>query len=367
MNQSERALCVQIGYPYSILLHARRFQMTPPAKKTRKARSKLGRGLSALVDQSVSKPVQIKAEDAAKQRANIYIHVDDQLIARAGGLGVGQVVEIDVLGIKPNPHQPRRVFSEESLGELARSIDEHGLMQPIVVRRVGDGYELIAGERRWRASCQAGCTHIKAMVLEVDDAQSAQLALIENIQREDLNPIERGNGFAMLASGFSMTQEQIATKVGISRSSVANILRVIELDDEIQSMIASGQLSAGHGKALLSCADLEKRSLLAKQAVKEGWNVRELEKITSSIQRQSDHPSVIITNGANGQVSRFESVLHDLENRLGEQLSTKVKLKTDQSGTRGSIIIEFYDLDHFDGLMDRFGIQSIDELGGDGG
>lgn len=339
--------------------------MTSPTKKTRKTRSKLGRGLSALVDQSTSTPIQIMPEEAAVHNANKTVRVNDQLIAQVAGSGVGQVIEIDVLGIKPNPHQPRRVFSEESLEDLARSISEHGLMQPIVVRLAGSGYELIAGERRWRASCQAGHTHIKAIVLDVDHAQSAQLALIENIQREDLNPIERANGFAALTSGFSMTQEQIATKVGISRSSVANILRLIELDEEIQSMIASGQLSAGHGKALLSCTDIEKRSLLAKEAVKEGWNVRQLEKITSSINEQSTTPSAIITNGTNGELSRFESVLHDLENRLGEQLSTKVKLKTDRSGTKGSIVIEFYDLDHFDGLMGQLGVQSIDELGGE--
>ncbi len=324
-----------------------------PSRKTKRARSKLGRGLSALVDQSALTPVQVTNNVNAEQIVNTIVSEPAD----------GHVVELEVMHIRPNPHQPRRVFSEESLEELAESIIEHGLMQPIVVRRVDAGYELIAGERRWRASCQGGQTHIRAIVLEANDLQSAELALIENIQREDLNPIERANGFALLAEGFSMTQEQIANRVGISRSSVANLLRLIELDEEIQTMIASGQLSAGHGKALLSCNDPHRRVMLARQAFQEEWNVRLLEKVAASNDGQSTPLSPMVVRGTSGEVSRLESVLHDLEDRLGEQLSTKVKLKTDRSGTKGSITIEFYDLDHFDGLMNRLGVRDVDELG----
>ncbi len=331
---------------------------TTPPRRTKRARSKLGRGLSALVEQGGGAPIRVP-NPTVGQNTNTGV---------GGGVSLEegadrQVVELDVLHIRPNPHQPRRFFSDEAIEELAQSIVEHGLMQPIVVRWVGDGvYELIAGERRWRASVQAGQPRIRAIVLDADDLQSAQLALIENIQREDLNPIERANGFARLVKNFSMTQAQIAAKVGISRSSVANLLRLIELDEEIQTLIASGELSAGHGKALLSCNDPDRRLKLAQQALKDGWNVRLLENMAASNANQNTSETPMVVGNTNGVVSRVESVLKDLEDRLGEELGTKVKLKTDRSGTKGCIVIEFYDLDHFDGLLNRLGVRGTDEL-----
>jgi len=339
---------------------------TNQPRKTRKPRSKLGRGLSALVDQTTTSPIQVHTDPIGSAIEPVQNANKKTSGVGSSTIGVehGQVVELDVTRIRSNPHQPRRVFSPESLEELAESIAEHGLMQPIIVRlrQDGGGHELIAGERRWRASCHAGKTSIRAIVLDVDELKSAQLALIENIQREDLNAIERANGFAALAKGFGMTQEQIATKMGIARATVANILRLIELDEEIQQMIGSGVLSAGHGKALLACADLDRRLALARQAAQEHWNVRLLEKATMAKTGGNTSLDKGLIDQREGQVSRFESVLLDLETRLGEKLSTKVKLKTDQSGTKGSIQIEFYDLDHFDGLMHRLGIQDANEL-----
>ena len=345
--------------------------MATPAKK-KKNRSKLGRGLSALVDQSAIDVVQVSPRETAVQTANTKR--DPDWIGQDSADYGERVLEIDVTHVVPNPHQPRRVFSEESLEELARSITEHGLMQPIVVRQRAAGagsvsggvvYELIAGERRWRATCRTGQGAIRALVIQADDIQSAQLALIENIQREDLNPIERACGFVLLSERFAMTQDQIATKVGISRSSVANFVRLMELDDEIQSMIASGQLGAGHGKALLSCQDLGRRRELAKLACDEGWTVRLLEKASALANQHvtSGDEVVTVENGGDEQVSRIKAVLLDLEKRLGEQLSTKVHLKADRTGTRGSITIDFYDLDHFDGLMTKLGVGNSDDLG----
>lgn len=336
---------------------------TPTRKK--KNRSKLGRGLSALVDQSPIGPIQVAPELKASQIANI-VNSGEPVVLVQGE----QILEVDVTRIVPNPHQPRRVFDEDALEELAQSIAEHGLMQPIVVRVVqgqdGQRYELIAGERRWRATCRTGQVKIRAIVREVDDAQSAQLALIENIQREDLNPIERAHGFVLLNERFGMTQDAIATKVGISRSSVANFLRLIELDDEIQTMIVLGVLGMGHGKVLLSCKDRDQRLAFAQQAGNEEWTVRILEQAIAAIQLYNDSEirSDEHSKGDKGvdHPTRFESVLHDLEQRLGERLSTNVKLKTDRSGTKGSITIEFYDLDHFDGLMNRLGVGTGDDL-----
>ena len=338
--------------------------MTSPTRK-KKNRSKLGRGLSALVDQSPIGTIQVAPELNASQIANIVSGGEPAALAQRE-----QILEIDVTHVVPNPHQPRRVFDEDALEELAGSIAEHGLMQPIVVRAVrsedGERFELIAGERRWRASCRTGQAKIRAIVVAVDDAQSAQMALIENIQREDLNPIERAHGFVLLNERFGMTQEAIATKVGISRSSVANFIRLIELDDEIQSMIVSGVLGSGHGKVLLSCKDGDQRRLLARQAVDEEWTVRTLELVIAEHNVYND-PEIDTGNSAHANsdavsITRFESVLQDLEKRLGEQLSTNVKLKTDRSGTKGSITIDFYDLDHFDGLMNRLGVGTGDDL-----
>ena len=348
--------------------------MATPMKK-KKNRSKLGRGLSALVDQSPNPPIGVSIPQEALQTTNINQGGADFSAGQSGVLGEaveprGRVIEVDVTKIVPNPHQPRRVFDEESLEELAGSIAEHGLVQPIVVRMVpggGEGcYELVAGERRWRATCRTGQGVIRAIVLELDDAESAQLALIENIQREDLNAIERARGFMALSERFSMTQDQISTKVGISRSSVANFLRLLELDTEIQSMIASGDLGSGHGKVLLSCKDRAQRLQLAQQVSSEGWSVRMLEVAVQSYMRQSNPETNDEPPQSNSERmdkrNRIRSVLLDLETRLGERLSTKVKLRTDQSGTKGSITIDFYDLDHFDGLMDQLGVNSADEL-----
>jgi len=343
--------------------------MSKTEKKTKRARSKLGRGLSALVDQSATSPLQVSPglniEQPALQKANINTnsaHFDtNESFERHES-----VIEIDVTQIVANPYQPRRVFEEEALEELAQSIAEHGLMQPIAVRDANEGkYELIAGERRWRATCRTGQLTIRAIVLDVDDTESAQLALIENIQREDLNPIERAKGFESLASQFSMTQEQIAQKVGINRSSVANFMRLIELDEEIQSMIASNQLGRGHGKVLLSCKDVQHRLKLAKLAIENNWTVRILENEVTKTQNERALFGADISDKTDSNrqpPSRVELVMGDLEKRLSEHLGTAVKLKANKSGTKGSISIEYYDLDHFDGLLSRLGLSDAEEL-----
>ncbi len=345
-------------------------------KKIKRTRSKLGRGLNALIDQSpIQSPIQVSPTEPTEQIANKQSQYSsaqpkesDSSLDRA--VQADQVLELMVQEIVPNPHQPRRVFTDEAIEELSQSIMEHGLLQPIAVRRAsarsGAGkYEIIAGERRWRASKHAGIEVIRAIVLDVDDLVSAELALIENIQREDLNPIERAMGFAMLAERFSMTQDQISKRVGINRSSVANMLRLLELDDEVQSMIASEVLSAGHGKALLSCRAVEQRKALADQAIKDGWSVRFLEKAVQQINRESSDQSGSTPNSSdveNTTESRLSLVIKSLEKQLSDQLSTQVRLKTDKSGTKGNITIEFYNLDHFDGLMGRLGVQASEDV-----
>lgn len=192
----------------------------------------------------------------------------------------GNVTMLRISEIEPNPDQPRREFDPEALSQLADSIATHGLIQPIVVRSAGtDGlYQIIAGERRWRASKMAGLTEIPVIVKELDDSKAAQVALIENIQREDLNPIEEAAGYRSLMDEYSMTQEEVAKQVGKSRSAVANSTRLLDLPDGVKELVKTGQLSAGHAKVLLSVHDEDEMVRLALNTVSKSLSVRETEK-----------------------------------------------------------------------------------------
>ncbi|MAO22543.1 MAG: hypothetical protein CMJ25_17490 [Phycisphaerae bacterium] len=338
--------------------------MTPAEKKTKKTkRARLGRGLGALIEQGQTPSVSIDLEQGSsvsetKQKANTedlpssqVQEVDDRQL----------VLEIAVGDIVPNPHQPRRVFDEQALSALAESITAHGLMQPIVVRRSGDVYELVAGERRWRAAKLAGLGTVRALLSEADDERSAELALIENIQRADLNPIERGMGFAQLIERFGMTQQQLAERMGMSRPAVANLMRLLELDASLQELVARGDLSVGHAKVLLSCQDESRRNKLAEECIVEGWTVRLLEQRVNEANIEDQVSEHVPNKTETPERGRLHTVLRDMERRMSEQLGTRVMLKTNAQGSKGRVVIEFYDLDQFDGLLARMGVQS-DEL-----
>lgn len=321
------------------------------SKKTKRAR--LGRGLSSLVDAT---PIPVDAgtaQIALNTNQNTNTNKDSKR---------NQVLEIPLEKIEPNPHQPRRVFDSEALEALANSIREHGLMQPIVVRsRPGsDSYELIAGERRWRAAQSAGLGTIRAILDDASDERSAQLALIENIQRADLNPIERASGMRLLMEQFGTTQQQLAERMGMSRSGLANLLRLLDLDSETQSRVADGTLSVGHAKVLLSCEDATDREALVRRVLEDGLSVRALEEAISAM-KPGD--STVEAGGSGAPITtdthpdRVGSVVRDLERSLSEHLGTRVTLKTNRQGTKGRVQIEFYDLDQFDGLLDKLGIS----------
>ena len=189
-------------------------------------------------------------------------------------------VKVKLIDIEPNRDQPRKQFDEDALNELASSIAQHGVLQPLLVRPVSDGtYQLVAGERRWRASRIAGLTEVPVIIRDLTDAQVAELALVENLQRENLNPMETSRGFKELQDKFSYTQEQISEIIGCSRSAVANALRLLSLPEEIQDMVLEGSLSAGHAKAILIAEDDEYRLSLARLVVKEELSVRETERL----------------------------------------------------------------------------------------
>lgn len=308
-------------------------------KRTRRSRNKLGRGLSALVDASPP-PVAVTPDLSG---------------ASAQGAAVSDaVVEIPLDDVYPNKNQPRSHFDETALEELAASIRATGLMQPIVVRRGKAGaYELIAGERRWRACSLAGLERVPAIVRDVDDEKSAEWALVENIQREDLNPIEKAAGYRRLIERFGFTQQQVGERVGVSRASVANTLRLLELDGSIQDMVIDGRLSMGHARALLQCADETRRLELAASAAEEDWTVRAVERAASE-QRPTKHYK---KPEQDTDRERVDVVLSDLERQLGEYLGTRVRISAASKGTRGRVQFEFYDLDHFDGLMNKIGFS----------
>lgn len=308
----------------------------PGAKKQRK----LGKGLSALMQ--TSHPIEV----AGPQTSSVHdphqvADTDDQSDAPQ------RVVSILLDLITPSPFQPRTAFDEAELAQLADSIRQAGVIQPILVRRSkrdAGRYELIAGERRWRAARIAGIKSVPALVVPLEDEQAAEWALVENLQRTDLNPIERGLALRNLSERFGLSQAQIAERVGLDRSSVANLVRLTDLETEIQNLIVTGSLSAGHGKALLALEAGPQRIEAAARAAKEGWTVRRLEAYART--NDGAKPSHQNTRAAS-------PTLVDLERRLGEHLGTRVRITTSRDGTRGRVSMEFYSLDHFDGLMQK--------------
>jgi ParB family transcriptional regulator, chromosome partitioning protein len=257
--------------------------------------------------------------------------------------------ELNLASIRPNPLQPRRHFDTEALAELRDSIRQHGLLQPIVVRRKGDGYEIVAGERRWRACRLAGLQQIPAVVREdLDDRGMLELALVENVQRQDLDPIERARAFQQLQSVLGVTQEQVADRVGLRRPTVTNLLRLLELPESVQALVSSNQLSMGHARAILAAEDPATRLELAKEAVAQHWSVRELERrARAGLQARSAGPA-----GAATPVGAAEAPawVADVEARLKTALGTRVAIRAG-AGERGHIQIDYYGRRDLDRLL----------------
>lgn len=256
--------------------------------------------------------------------------------------------EIPVASVEPSPYQPRRDIQPEAVAELAESIRAEGLLQPIVVRMVGESFQLIAGERRWRAFQKLGVASIPARVIEASDASSASLALIENLQREQLNPIEEALGYASLIRDFDLTQEAAAERVGKSRSVVANALRLLGLSREIQGYVTTGRLSVGHAKVLLGIEDETQRLLLARRIVEVGMSVRDAESFVRS-RRKASGPSGD-TSGSGRHPEEADLALRDLQRRLEQRFHAPVSIK---HGTKkGKIVIEYSGDEDLNRLVD---------------
>lgn len=273
----------------------------------------LGRGLSALIRDNVT-------DNTSSQSAP----------AIAADL---PYQELSLSQITSNPQQPRKAFNEETIAELAESIASVGLVQPLIVRRHGDAYELIAGERRWRASQQAGLEKVPVIVRETGDAESLELALIENINREDLNPIDTARAYALLQDDFGVTQEKLAKKLGRSRSAVANTLRLLDLPDEVQDLLETGRLSEGHGRALLSVQDRQQLKRLAKRISERQLSVRQTEAL---VKKESDSTPT-------AKEPKLNPVSQELMDEATDALYSAFRLpvKIKWKGNRGKVELEF--------------------------
>ena len=250
------------------------------------------------------------------------------------GEGAGELVTLPLSKVEPRKDQPRKVFDEEALNALADSIGQYGLIQPIIVRKTVEGYyQIIAGERRWRASKMAGLEEVPVRIIEADDRTTAELALVENLQREDLNPIEEAKGYQALVEEYGLTQDETAKSVGKSRSAIANSLRLLNLIPEIMNLVENGSLSAGHARAVLSVSDEEKQISLANEIIENGLSVRKAEAMAAKLEKEK---------GREKQTESSEEIdyIREISASLSKKLGRKVKLS--EGKKTGKIEIEFY-------------------------
>ncbi|MCQ2483017.1 MAG: ParB/RepB/Spo0J family partition protein [Clostridia bacterium] len=266
------------------------------------------------------------------------------------------VVELKINDISPNTDQPRKKFNEEALQELADSIKENGIIQPLIVQKKGSGYRIVAGERRWRASRLAGLEVVPAIVRELTDEQTMEQALIENLQREDLNPLEEAMAMNNLLKTHKLSQEQLAQKLGKPRATIANTIRLINIDESLQDFLVNGDLSAGHAKALLALKDSEEQRRAADVIIAKDMSVRQAEEYIRRLLEQAENPK----NSAEKTVDRMSEQVRistkEVETSLKKILGSKVKLKlTDSQSGKGKMVIDYKNYDDLDRLIKLLG------------
>ena len=281
----------------------------------------LGKGISALIPESSEKKVEIKPE--------------------------GAINTLKLTQIEPNPDQPRKAFDDEKLAALADSVKEHGILQPIVVKKNENGlYTIIAGERRWRAARMAKLKEVPVIIKDFDEKTVMEVSLIENLQREDLNPIEEALGYERLLKEFGLTQEEIAAKVGKSRPAVANTMRILALSQPVRRLVEQLELSAGHGRALLGIEDAKLQEETAYIIIERDWSVRQTENYVNQLAKEKKEKP-------EEKPGKINVAKAELEERLGNLLGTKVTIK--QGAKKGRIEIEFYDKDSLEKIVNKLG------------
>jgi len=303
------------------------------------AKPALGRGLSALLgggDKPAAQPETAPAPVAASE-------------------GIGDAVEkVPLDRVRPCPFQPRKDFTDDSIDELAESIKAQGIIQPLVVRQQGDVYELIAGERRWRAARAAGLYEVPVIIREADDRTVLELALVENLQRENLNPIEEALGYAELSRQFSLTQEAIAAKVGKNRATVANALRLLKLAPEVQNHLRHNRITAGHAKAVLGLDSHDEQRLAVDRILREGLSVRQSEQLVADMQGHKGGGGATQKSGRGGYVR--DAHITDMESKLQERFGTKVLLRYRKG--KGAVEIRFFSDEELERVIEVLGIQA---------
>jgi len=333
-------------------------QKKPAAPPAVKGRHGLGRGLGALIS---AVPASVDAAHAPHATAVLALE-RGATTSPADPLplppGQQSVLSLPVGEIARCPWQPRSVFDQEALRELAESIKAHGVIQPLICRKSdGGGFELIAGERRLRAAVEAGLGRVPVIVLDAADRDAAEMAVIENIQREDLNVIEEAEGYRTLAETFNLTQQEVADRVGKSRPAVTNAMRLLDLPDEVKQLLSSNLLSTGHAKVLLGVTDPAEQTLLSHKCLTEGMTVRSLERLVA--RRKSARDSDVLARLPKPDMP--EAHLRDLADRMNRHFGTHVRLTASQTyangkRSKGCIEIDFYDNDDLDRLLSLLGI-----------
>ncbi len=298
-------------------------------------KKKLGKGLNALLE---------LYDDAEETAADENIENSEDTSADKG------VMMLRTSLIEPDRKQPRTNFDEDAIEQLAQSLQQHGMLQPILVRKSGESYKIVAGERRWRAAMKAGIKEVPTIVRELDDLQAAQIALIENLQRESLDPIEEAAGYKRLSEEFSMTQEQIAERVSKPRSVVANALRLLELPESVQKMLSNGDISVGHAKVLAGVADKEKCAALAQKAKEEKLTVRALEALLAAEGKEPKKPQ------AKGFVSK-DPYVSELEIAMKKLTGAAVKVKQQKGGVQ-RLEIEFKNMEELKSFASRLAVST---------
>lgn len=296
------------------------------------AKQALGKGLGALIGRVD------KSDDVTASPVNADPEPGDRVISAS------------LTEVIPSPLQPRKHFTDDALDELVDSIREHGVIQPLIVRRVGDKLELIAGERRWRACQKVGVATVPVIEREASDRDVLEMALIENLQREDLNPIEEADAYVRLAKDFGMTQEDIAARVGKNRATVANSMRLLDLAAEAREHLIGGRISIGHAKVILAIKTKQEQALIAEQVVKRGLTVRATEKLVN--EHLNPQQGKVVRPGRTNQLS---AALAEVQEQLRERLATQVQIH--HGAKKGRIEIEYYSNEDLERLLELMGVS----------
>ena len=294
-------------------------------------RTGLGKGLGAIFGDEVMESAA--EEQEAKHQAKSKKAQEPE--KKEEDSDIGKELMVKVTSIEPNREQPRKDFNEEAMGELAESMKVYGVLQPLLVQKKGDYYEIIAGERRWRAAKLAGLKEVPVVIREYTKQQTMEIALIENVQREDLNPIEEAKAYQRLIQEFELKQEEIAARVGKSRVTITNSMRLLKLDERVQEMLIQNQITGGHARALLTVEDGELQYKLAGKIIAENLSVREIEKIVKSLSKKKNPKE------KNVEDESLALIFRDLEERMKSAMGTKVSINR-KDKNKGRVEIEYY-------------------------